>query len=99
MIGELVRRRYSSADSLPDLIVIDGGLGQLGAAKASLRGLGMHDVPCIGLAKENEEIYSYGSQEPIMLPRNNAGLRMLQRVRDEAHRFGLAYNVNLRKLR
>lgn len=99
MIGELVRRRYSSGDSLPDLIVIDGGLGQLGAAEASLRGLGIHDVPCIGLAKENEEVYSYGSQEPIVLPRNNAGLRMLQRVRDEAHRFGLAYNVNLRKLR
>lgn len=99
MMAELVRRRYSSDDRLPDLIVIDGGQGQLGAAMASLHGLGIHDVSCIGLAKENEEIYSYGSKMSNVLPRNNIGLRMLQRVRDEAHRFGLAYNVNLRKLR
>ncbi|MGI0049238.1 MAG: excinuclease ABC subunit UvrC, partial [Nitrososphaera sp.] len=100
MVGELVRRRYSASDDkLPDLIVIDGGRGQLGAAVASLRGLGIHDVPCVGLAKENEEIYSPGSQEPIVLPRSNAGLKMLQHARDEAHRFGLAYNVSLRKLR
>jgi excinuclease ABC subunit C len=100
MMGELVRRRYSSSsDRLPDLIVIDGGRGQLGAAVASLRGLGIHGVPCVGLAKENEEIYSQGSQQPLVLPRSNAGLKMLQHARDEAHRFGLAYNVNLRKLR
>lgn len=99
MIGELVRRKYSSSKSLPDLIVIDGGQAQLGAAMASLRSLGINDLPCIGLAKENEEIYSYGSNEPVLLPRKSAGLRMLQHVRDEAHRFGLAYNVNLRKLR
>lgn len=99
MIGELVRRRYSARDKLPDLIVIDGGRGQLGAAVASLRGLGIHDVPCIGLVKENEEIYTSGSQKPAVLPRSNAGLKMLQHARDEAHRFGLAYNVNLRKLR
>ncbi|AFU58201.1 excinuclease ABC, C subunit [Candidatus Nitrososphaera gargensis Ga9.2] len=102
MIGELVRRRYHSAgddEKLPDLIVIDGGHGQLGAAVASLRSLGIHDVPCIGLAKENEEIYMPGLQEPIVLPKSNAGLKMLQHARDEAHRFGLAYNVNLRKLR
>jgi excinuclease ABC subunit C len=98
MMGELVRRRYSASDRLPDLIVIDGGRGQQGAAVASLRGLGIHDVPCIGLAKENEEIYLPGSQEPVVLPRSNAGLKMLQHARDEAHRFGLAYNVNLRRL-
>jgi excinuclease ABC subunit C len=99
MMGELVRRRYSASDKLPDLIVVDGGRGQLGAAVASLRGLGIHDVPCVGLAKENEEIYSDGSQEPLVLPRSNAGLKMLQHARDEAHRFGIAYNVSLRKLR
>ena len=71
---------------------------QLGAAIASLRSLGIHDLPCVGLAKENEEIYS-GSQEPLMLPRSSAGLKMLQHARDEAHRFGLAYNVSLRKFR
>jgi excinuclease ABC subunit C len=98
MMGELVRRRYSSGDQLPDMIVIDGGRGQLGAAVASLRSLGIHDVSCVGLAKENEEIYIEGAQEPVVLPRSNAGLKMLQHARDEAHRFGLAYNVKLRKL-
>src|SRR5919199_707084 len=92
MIGELVRRRYLSVgdEKIPDLIVIDGGRGQLGAAIASLRSLGMTDVPCIGLAKENEEIYAQGCKEPLMLPRSNGGLKMLQHARDEAHRFSLA---------
>jgi excinuclease ABC subunit C len=108
MIGELVRRRYSllsssssssATEKIPDLIVIDGGRGQLGAAIASLRNLGMLDVPCIGLAKENEEIYMQGRKEPLILPKSDAGLKMLQRARDEAHRFSLAYNIKLRKLR
>jgi excinuclease ABC subunit C len=99
MMGELVRRRYSSSEKLPDLIVIDGGRGQLAAAVASLRNLGIHDVPCISLAKENEEIYASISSEPIVLPRSSGGLKMLQHARDEAHRFSLAYNINLRKLR
>jgi len=105
MIGELVRRRYlllpssSASEKIPDLIVIDGGRGQLGAAIASLRNLGMLDVPCIGLAKENEEIYIQGGgKEPLILPKSDAGLKMLQRARDEAHRFSLAYNIKLRKL-
>ncbi len=100
MIGELVHRRYSSNDTekLPDLIVIDGGRGQLAAALASLRNLGMSDIPCVGLAKENEEIYRQGHSAPLALPKSNAGLKMLQHIRDEAHRFGLAYNVSLRKL-
>ena len=99
MIGELVRRRYSSNEKPPDMIVVDGGPSQLGAAIASLRSLGIHDIPCISLAKQNEEIYWQGSKEPIILPRSNIGLKMLQHARDEAHRFGLAYNINLRKLR
>jgi len=99
MIGELVRRRYSSVgEKLPDLILIDGGRGQLGAAVMSLRILGISDVPCISLAKENEEIYVTSSKEPIVLPKSNSGLKMLQHVRDEAHRFGLAYNIKLRKV-
>jgi len=99
MIAELVRRRYSSARSgrLPDLIVIDGGRGQLAAATASLRILGISEVPCISLAKEVEEIHRTGFPIPLELARNNAGLKLLQHLRDEAHRFGLAYNVNLRK--
>jgi excinuclease ABC subunit C len=100
MIGELVHRRYSSAgDKIPDLILIDGGRGQLGAAIMSLRSLGISDVPCISLAKENEEIYTVSSKDPIILPKSNAGLKMIQHARDEAHRFSLAYNIKLRKLR
>lgn len=100
MIGELVHTRYSSTDGkLPDLVVIDGGRGQLAAATASLRSLGMTDIPCVSLAKENEEIYRPGSPAPLLLPKSSAGLKMLQHARDEAHRFGLAYNVNLRKLK
>ncbi len=100
MIGELVRRRYSSAgEKIPDLILIDGGRGQLGAAIMSLRSLGISDVACISLAKENEEIYVPGSKEPVVLPKSSAGLKMLQHARDEAHRFSLAYNIKLRKLR
>jgi excinuclease ABC subunit C len=100
MMGELVRRRYSSAgEKIPDLILIDGGRGQLGAAIMSLRSLGISDVPCISIAKENEEIYMQGSKDPVVLPKSNAGLKMLQYARDEAHRFSLAYNIKLRKLR
>jgi len=99
MIGELVYRRYCSNDEkLPDLIVIDGGRGQLAAALSSLRNLAIPDLPCIALAKENEEIYMQGSSRPLVLPKGSAGLKMLQHIRDEAHRFGLAYNVNLRKV-
>jgi excinuclease ABC subunit C len=100
MISELVRRRYSSVDEkLPDLILIDGGRGQLGAAIMSLKSLGISDIPCISLAKENEEIFVPGSKESVVLPKSNSGLKMLQHARDEAHRFGLAYNVKLRKVR
>jgi excinuclease ABC subunit C len=98
MIGELVRRRYSGDSKMPDLIAIDGGKGQLASAMAALRNLGMQDVACIGRAKESEEIYLPGEPDPVVLPKSNAGLKMLQHVRDEAHRFGLAYNVRLRKL-
>ncbi len=111
MIAELVRRRYSfsppSADGggsgggggdVPDLVLIDGGRGQLGAAVAALRALGFSGVACAGLAKENEEVYLPGRTEPVTLPRSHAGLRMLQHARDEAHRFGLAYNRQLRKI-
>jgi len=97
MIGELVRRRYASGD-IPDLVAVDGGRGQLGAALATLRAIGLADVACVSLAKENEEIYMPDAKEPVSLPRSNLGLRMLQHARDEAHRFGLAYNRKLRKI-
>jgi excinuclease ABC subunit C len=65
---------------------------------AALRATGLQDVACISLAKENEEIFMPGATEPVSLSRSNLGLRMLQHARDEAHRFGLAYNRSLRKL-
>lgn len=98
MIGELVRRRYSSGD-VPDLVVIDGGKGQLAAASAALGSVGLSSVPCIGLAKEKEEIYRQRVQDPLALPRRSPALRLLQHARDEAHRFGLAYNKKLRLTR
>jgi excinuclease ABC subunit C len=97
MIGEIVRRRYSKSDP-PDLVVIDGGKGQLAAAAGALSSIGLASLPCIGLAKENEEIYTQGQKEPLILPRRSLALRLLQHARDEAHRFGLAYNKTLRKV-
>jgi excinuclease ABC subunit C len=101
MIEEVVTRRYSSFEKtdqyqMPDLIVIDGGKGQLHSAINAIHKLGM-DIPCIALAKENEEIYTPYSGEPKILPKSNSALKILQHIIDEAHRFGLAYNVNLRK--
>jgi excinuclease ABC subunit C len=97
MIAELVRRRYNSdPKELPDLVVIDGGKGQLRAAIGALNSVSLV-VTCASLAKENEEIYVQDAKEPIVLSRRSAALKMLQYARDEAHRFGLAYNKSLRK--
>ena len=79
----------------PDLIIIDGGKGQLSAAMEVLQELHI-DIPTVGLAKENEEIFVPGSPDPIILPRSSQGLYMVQRVRDEAHRFGITYHRKLR---
>lgn len=81
--------------ALPDLIIIDGGKGQLSAAMEVLQELHI-DIPTVGLAKENEEIFTPGSPDPIMLPRSSQGLYMVQRIRDEAHRFGITYHRKLR---
>ncbi len=81
--------------AMPDLIIIDGGKGQLSAAMEVLQELHI-DVPTVGLAKENEEIFIPGSPEPIILPRSSQGLYLVQRIRDEAHRFGITYHRKLR---
>src|SRR6266404_7533138 len=81
---------------LPDLIVIDGGKGQLNAACAELEKLGVRNVPIIGLAKEYEEIYRPGISEPLRLSHDSGALKPLQRVRDESHRFANTYNAKLR---
>jgi excinuclease ABC subunit C len=82
--------------SLPDLILIDGGKGQLGAARAELEKLGLADLPVIGLAKEFEEIHRPGEKEPLRLSHQSGALKLLQRVRDESHRLANTYNAELR---
>ncbi|MDB6039345.1 MAG: uvrb/uvrc motif, partial [Verrucomicrobiales bacterium] len=82
--------------ALPDLILIDGGKGQLNAALEQLQKLQLAHVPVIGLAKEFEEIYRPGDSEPLRLDHNTGALKLLQRVRDESHRFANTYNAKLR---
>jgi len=82
--------------ALPDLILIDGGKGQLGAACTELERLGLGHIPTIGLAKEFEEVYRPGEKEPLRLPHESGALKLLQRVRDESHRFANTYNAQLR---
>jgi len=84
---------------LPDLSVVDGGKGQLGRACAEWQRLGLHEVPIIGLAKEFEEIYRPGRPAPLRLPEDSGALRLLQRIRDEAHRFANGYHQLLMKRR
>jgi excinuclease ABC subunit C len=84
---------------LPDLIIVDGGKGQLSSACRELQRLGLHDLPIIGLAKEREEIYRPGRALPLQLPMDSGALRLLQRIRDEAHRFANAYHQLLMKKR
>ncbi len=84
---------------LPDLIVVDGGKGQLSAARKELARLGLHGVPIIGLAKEFEEIHVPDQVAPIVLSHENGALRLLQRLRDEAHRFANGYHQLLLKRR
>jgi excinuclease ABC subunit C len=84
---------------LPDLIIVDGGKGQLSSACHELQRLGLHDLPIIGLAKEHEEIYRPGRAMPMQLPPDSGALHLLQRIRDEAHRFANAYHQLLLKKR
>jgi excinuclease ABC subunit C len=102
-IEEVVRRyferRVNDEKPLPDLIVIDGGKGQLSAAHAALAGLGLADRPLISLAKRDEEVFIWGREEPLRLSRRSPGLRLLQQARDEAHRFAVTYNRKRRSMR
>ena len=106
MLREVLQRRFkrvsvaSTSDSwaiLPDLVLIDGGKGQLNAARAAMQEMGAGSVPIASLAKENEEIFIPQKAEPIILPRSSPGLQLLQRLRDEAHRFALGYHQRVRK--
>ena len=99
MIAEVVRRRYTRLQkeglSYPDLILIDGGKGQLKAATDELKLLKL-TLPIFSLAKREEEVFSPGKRNPLKLSKDSLGLKLLMRVRDEAHRFGLKYHTLLR---
>ena len=96
---EAATRRYSrlanEGAELPDLIMIDGGIGQVNAVDGILKSLGLN-IPIVGLAKQDEELYRPHRNEPIHLPKRSDGLRLLQRVRDETHRFATTQNQKLR---
>jgi excinuclease ABC subunit C len=84
---------------LPDLVVVDGGKGQLSSAVAELQRLGLGELPIIGLAKQREEIFRPDQSDPILLPHTRAALKLLQRIRDEAHRWANGYHQLLMKRR
>jgi len=103
MIQEILRRRFKRAvagegswASLPDLILIDGGKGQLNAALEVRHELGIDSIPVASLAKENEEVFIPGKPKPVDMPQTSSALHILQRARDEAHRFAVSYHRKLR---
>ncbi len=93
---EVVYRRYKDYEDLPSLVVIDGGKGQLSSALEVIRGLGLTDLPVVGLAKREEEIFKPHTSESILLDRDSAALHLIQRIRDEAHRFAITFHRKLR---
>jgi len=99
VVTRYLTRRREEGKPLPDLLVIDGGKGQLGAAVAAAAALGVTDLPIVSLAKREEEVFLPGRAESLRLPRRSPSLRLLQRLRDEAHRFGLAYSRRRRAAR
>ena len=101
MMKEVIKRRYlfliEKGFELPDLILVDGGKGQLNAGVSVLKELGIEGIPIIGLAKRFEEIYIPGEKEPLILPKTSPLLKLFQRVRDEAHRFAIRLHKKQRK--
>lgn len=85
--------------TLPDLVIVDGGKGQLGMAVAELQKLGLHGLPVIGLAKEHEEVFKPGEGDPVIIPHERGALKLLQRIRDEAHRWANGYHQLLLRRR
>jgi len=105
---EVLRRRFRRAKAgdegseeelrwrLPDLVIVDGGKGQVSAAAEVLTEMGLDDLPLAGLAKEREELFLPGRSDPILLPPTSQALYLVQRLRDEAHRFAITYHRDLR---
>jgi excinuclease ABC subunit C len=108
---EVLRRRFRGTKSgeegieeerrwaMPDLVIVDGGRGQVTAARAALEEMGLGDMPLAGLAKEREELVLPDRAAPVMLPVTSQALYLVQRLRDEAHRFAITYHRNLRNRR
>ncbi|MBA3655842.1 MAG: excinuclease ABC subunit UvrC [Gemmatimonadaceae bacterium] len=99
VVTRYFNRRKEEEKPLPDLVVIDGGKGQLSAAYEALVGLELNDLPLISLAKREEEIFIWGRSDPLKLTRRSPALRLLQQARDEAHRFAVTYNRKRRTMR
>jgi excinuclease ABC subunit C len=99
VVGRYFKRRVDEQRPLPDLVVIDGGKGQLGAARAALESLGLSELPLISLAKREEEIFVPGRSESVRISRRSAALRLLQQARDEAHRFAVTFQRKRRSMR
>jgi excinuclease ABC subunit C len=104
MIQETLRRRFkrgltggSTWAIIPDLVLIDGGKGQLNAALELRQELGLDSIPMASLAKENEEVFIPGDRKPVYIPKDSPALHILQRARDEAHRFAISYHRRLRR--
>jgi excinuclease ABC subunit C len=100
---EVIRRRYTRAlkieETLPDLIMVDGGKGQLSSAVEVLNNLGLKQIPIIGLAKRLEEVFFPRNSEPESIPKTSSGLKLLQQIRDEAHRFAITFHRKRRNKR
>jgi excinuclease ABC subunit C len=99
VVTRYFRRRLDEGKSIPDLVVIDGGKGQLNAAHAALEALGLGGLPLISLAKREEEIFTVGRSESLRLTRRSPALRILQQARDEAHRFAITFQRKRRTIR
>ena len=99
VVTRRLKRLMEEGADFPDLLLVDGGKGQLSSAMEAMSGLGISDVPAAGLAKRLEEVFVPGSPDPQNIPKTSSSLRLLQAVRDEAHRFALSYHKTLRRKR
>jgi excinuclease ABC subunit C len=99
VVGRYFSRRVEEGRPMPDLVLIDGGKGQLNAAAEAMNALGLEAIPLASLAKREEEIFVLGRSESIRLPRRSPALRMLQQARDEAHRFAITFQRKRRSVR
>jgi excinuclease ABC subunit C len=99
-MAEVITRRYqrmlTEGQALPDLVIVDGGKGQLSSAHSALVALGLGQLPLMGIAKRLEALFKVGDPHPLMLDKKSPTLRLIQQMRDEAHRFGLQHHRNRR---